>query len=410
LRSDFFGKGSLAPLRGVRIFGLVSRDLGMKIHARFAIIAVFLSLAAWSAAAQVLVAPRQVLIAPLIVMNNRETVKASVSRLDVSGRYSMAQFLKIGVDDGLLTAELLPDLPVQNNQTRVEIEGSTAIWAVRRRVLAGPNSLYTTLMRYDFDAPPDQFWSTVLSMRPGYLGILATQGDNNQGLRVQLTQSNGRLTFTCDEIQQGSIKRILMAPAASLRDLQTEHPREVRQYLAPLLRSLSGRMILRPGATDIYQIFTTVTPDRAVVKKLDRLLSGLDSDDYAQRERASRELAALGAPGVLAALRRDNDDLSAEARSRLDKFIADHSTMTLERAKALRDMDFLLDCMEDDEDAGVRRAAQSALGKLIGSPVHFDPDVNDKERAAAVDALRAKLVRPATTKPAQQNASPGVIR
>src|SRR5439155_23666333 len=129
------------------------------------------------------------------------------------------------------------------------------------------------------------------------------------------------------------------------------------------------RLLLRPGAADIYRVFDKIPPDPAAAKKLEDLLIRLEADDYPARDKASKELHALGAPAVLAVLRRDLSDLSAEAKNRLDLFLANHSNMLLDDPRApLTDGAFLLDCLDDD-DAAVRAAGKAALEKLIAKPI-----------------------------------------
>jgi hypothetical protein len=164
-----------------------------------------------------------------------------------------------------------------------------------------------------------------------------------------------------------------------------------------MLRTLSGRDLLRRSPTEIFGAFTSIAPDPQAMKQLEKVVQGLESDSYPERERASRALEELGAPGLLAAMRRDNSDLSAEAASRLNAFVSRHSGESSESpAAALKDPAFLLDCMDDD-DINVRVAATAALEKLLGRTVDFDPKLNDQARAAAIDALRARL-NPATSR------------
>jgi len=340
----------------------------------------------------------------------RESVKESLGRLPVEATYPLHQFLLLEVRGGALAAELLADLPVRNELTRIAVKDSGALWTVRKRVIGNLNNVYLTVVRYDFDAPPDALWSTTLTLRSGYFAISAVQGNNVDGTRVRITQSNGSLSFTCSRIDRGVQKSVLVASALSLRQLQAEHPREVRQYLDPMLFGLTGRHLLRPGAADVYRVFTAVAPDPQTAKAFEKVVLDLESDSFDQRERATKALREMGAPGVLAAVRRDNRDLSPEAKSRIDNFLATHATLTPEELEAAaNDPVFLLDCMEDEKVA-VRAAAREALEKRLGRKVEFDPSAGEDARAAAVDALRGQLLKGPSTKPVKQNATPRVIR
>ncbi len=345
----------------------------------------------------------QAQVAPVGVAatNSREAMKKSLDSLQVHSRYTaVEQLLNITVTDGVISGELLADLPIPNELYRVEVEGSPTVWSVRKRILGRNNNMvYITVARYDFDAAPDEFWSTVLTLRTGYFVVSATRGDTASGMRVRLSQANGSLSLTCAEITRGAARTTFIASAPTLRQLQAEHPHEVRQYLNPMLRGLTSRLLLRPGAADIYRVFDTIPPDPAAAKRLDDLLIRLESDDYPVRDKASRELGAIGAPAVLAVMRRDLSDLSAEAKNRLNVFLANHSNMLLDDPRApLKDGQFLLDCL-DDANPAVRAAAKIALEKLIAKPIEFDISLDEDARAPAVDALRkqfAPLLRPTT--------------
>lgn len=337
----------------------------------------------------------------------RDMTKARVSAYVLHGRYPLEQFFRLGVVDGALAAEVAPEFLEKGTQVRVEVEGSNATWVVRRGPAVAGDGPYAIVSRYDFDAPPDAIWQTTITVKSKYLAISGAIGDTADGVQVRLLQSNGTLNLTCTNVQRGARNTFFLATASSLRQLQGEHPEEVRRYLTPILRNLSGRLLLRPGATDVYRAFDAIRPDPQAARKLDDLLLKLEADAYAVREQASKDLAALGPAGVLAALRRDNADLSGEAKNRLDRFIAEQSSMSADDvAAARRDRSFLLDCMDDD-DAAVRAAAKAALDHVIGKPVEFDLTLTGAARAKAVEALRRNLepgTRPGTrpaTRPAE---------
>jgi hypothetical protein len=354
----------------------------------------------------------QVFVAGSSVSTSREAAKRSVEDLPIHAKSPPGQLLEIAVTDGMLSAALLLDLPNRIEPYRIEVEGTPAIWTVRKRMLGAANSLYVIVTRYDFDAPEEEYWSTMLTIRASYLAINAMRGNTTDGMRVRLTQSNGMLSFTCTSLDRGAQNSFVNFSASTLKQLQAEHPQEVRKYLIPMLHNLTGRNLLRPGATDVYRVFNALRPDPQVAKRLDDLLIRLESDVYAVRDQASKDLHSLGSGAVLAALRRDTGDLSAEARNRLDLFISNHSNLPLADARAaLKDGPFLLDCL-DDEDANVRAAAKSALEKLLGQSIEFNPTQDDQSRATAVDALRKKLdpiLRP-TTRPATTSRAPALTR
>jgi hypothetical protein len=340
-------------------------------------------------------------IAPNAVVSVRETSKAAVTKLEVEERFPLSQLFHLTITDGVLSGELLADFPDQIAARRVEVEGSDALWTVRKRQLGAAGNIYIMLSRYDYEAPADQPWCTNLTINSGNVALYTTQGDNNSGQRVRLTQSKSSLSFTIAAINQGVQQMQFQATAQTMQQLIAEHPQEVRQYLVPLIHNLTGRFLLHPGPSDVYRLFDSIPADPAVMTKLDAILGRLESDNYAERNKAGKELASKGPPFVLAALRRDPADLSAEAKNHLEQFIAKNSNATLDNlAAARKDRSLLLDCLED-EDPAVRSAAKTALEKAIGKSIDFETNLESDERLQAVDALRKKYdthVRP-TTRP-----------
>jgi hypothetical protein len=341
-----------------------------------------------------------------ISIPSRDYAKDTVNNSPVHSKYPLAHLFRLDVRDGTLSAELLAEFAGQYEAYRVEVEGSEALWTVRKRIIGGNNTVFVQISRYDFDAPADQYWCTSMTLRSGMITLLASTGDSNAGMRVRLTQANGMMSFSVGKVEDGLQTSVLLASAPTLDQLKAEHPREGRQYLSPILRNLTGgRTPLQPAPADVYRAFDSIRPDPKVVKQIEDLLARLDSEVYSVRDAASRELAGLGPPVVLALLRRDMDDLSAEARNRVERFIASRASLSPEEAIAARkDRAFLIDCLED-EDLAVRNGAKAALEKLIGRRVEFDATLTGDARSDAIDALRQKLnpqagaaTRPAATR------------
>ncbi len=125
--------------------------------------------------------------------------------------------------------------------------------------------------------------------------------------------------------------------------------------LEPLLKDLTGVDWLRPGLADLYRAFDQIQPDLNVVEKVEDILPRLDSLSFPDREAASAQLAALAAPGVLAAVRVDQDLLSAEQRNRIIAYLAEFTRRNFDSPAAARqDLNFLIESLED-ADPAVRR-------------------------------------------------------
>ena len=314
----------------------------------------------------------------------RETTKATVERYPLQGKVTQAELVRLSVKEGLLDVTAGSDMPVAAQPVRVEVEGSAATWVVRKRTVG--QVIYTTVSQYDFSAPDDQTWQVDINVRQNYFMLNAQSGETNTGVRVRLTQQNNQLRLIVYEGRRS----IFNVSAASVQQLRRENPQQVRQYLEPALRKITGGPLLKPGPADVYRAFETIQPDPEVARQVMGIVIRLDAESFNDRERASGELAKLGPPAVLAVLRLDRSLFSAEARTRLISFLAAHGSSTLDPKDSANDPHFLVDCL-DDEDAKVRSAAKAALEKLLERPVKFDVSLSGSERLKAVDAVRREL-------------------
>jgi hypothetical protein len=333
----------------------------------------------------------------------RDAMKASVAHYKLLGQVDLDRLVQVRTRDGLLDVTVDAD-PEGTGYNRIDVPGSDATWVVNRRAVrvvgaAAPNS-YLYLTRYDFDAPDDQPWRSSVTVGPKTVTFASYAGEGRDQVAIRLTQSGGTLRFSVSSVNPAGVRVTPVNLAAtSLAQLQSEHPDEVRKHLAPLLRALTGRSLFRHGAADVYRIFESIPADQAVARKLEELLVRLDGDAFAVRDKATAELAALGPAGVLAALRRDNNDLAPEARNRVLHFLAAHSTLTpADVARARADRSFLIDCLDDDDPA-VRAAARAQLEKLLARPIPFDPSLTGKARQAAIEQLRATFAPPPPSPP-----------
>ena len=158
----------------------------------------------------------------------------------------------------------------------------------------------------------------------------------------------------------GEAKAIVMARAATARDILKQSPVAARKYLIPAMQLLTGgENPLQPGAADVYRAFD-LPADANVTAQIERLLPDLAAPAPRQRDAASAALAALGRRGVQAAIGMNLDDIHPEAAARLQAQI-DRSAHDPRPADELRgDLTFVIDCTRD-VDPRVRVAAESLL-------------------------------------------------
>jgi hypothetical protein len=324
----------------------------------------------------------------------RQAQRQSIMALPDGGTYKLHELIRFTIVDGRIRSELLTDFQPGAAARRVKIEGSSALWMVNS--FSNGQSAHHTIVRYDFDAPETDFWmvSYTFQERSNTASVFAQGGDSAEVSRVYYNQHATGVTLNLsgwDELNR--IRQILSANSADLFALRKDHPEVLRKFLLPALGKLTEQPILRPGASDAYRVFTQIPADPKITARLLALLPGLTSEESEARDRATKELFALGRAGALAAIRFDPELLVPEQATRLGELIMAHSRMTLEDpAEAAKDVYFLIDCLEDQERA-VRVAAAEALEKLLSRKIGFDADGAVSVRRAFAETLRARVAK-----------------
>jgi hypothetical protein len=192
-------------------------------------------------------------------------------------------------------------------------------------------------------------------------------------------------------------RTLLTARGENLEQMAGAHAEEVERYFAPLLRKVSRTNLLGPGAADVYAAFPSISADDGIISRVQQLLPALDSPDVSEREKATRDLAILGRPAILAFMRWDDARLSPEQNARLRQLVQSHRRRAQSVESARTDVTFLAECLADD-DLAVRVAAKHAIEAILHREIGFDPALDLEQRAAAVDELRVSL----TAAPVQQ--------
>jgi hypothetical protein len=235
------------------------------------------------------------------------------------------------------------------------------------------------------------FWSIFVSSSPQRLYITGLRGG-----RIA-TETTLHFTQTADGavhlvVQNGADRTFTQARAASLLELRSRHPGLVRQFLVPLLRQISTEDPLLPGPTEVYQVFSDISPDSTIAREVSELLPALADPDFQKREKASRALSALGPPVVCALLRLEQEDLLPEQQVRIGRLLEAGSHRAIgESAQERRDPAFLADCMEFADDR-VRILARTELERLLGQPIPMHRAPTAAEWSAAADLVRARLL------------------
>jgi hypothetical protein len=323
--------------------------------------------------------------------SQREDQRRLVIDAQDGGMARMSDLIRFSVVDGRLESEWVGK-STNRQPKRMRIEGSDATWLVNH--IATTTGAFYSVSRFLFDGPEDDFWMVQFSTQEG-LGnttLIAQGGETCDLLSLAFTQAPTGLTLMLNE---RGVNRRRMITVTDLDELRRKHPDEACRYFLPLLRSITGQPILRPGAGDVYRVFTDIPADPAVTHRIDELLPALGSADPAERDRATAALSALGRPGALAALRYDTDLLLPEQRTRLQNLVTKQTVLGFEDpTKEAGDVNFLVECLED-EDLAVRTHAKALLEQVLGRKIEFDPAAPPDKRATVAAAIRVDLAHTA---------------
>jgi len=311
---------------------------------------------------------------------------------------------RLFMDDGRLAIEIggmeVPEL------ARINVSDADGVWLALRRSggRVGRNARMNPtlqLNRYDFDqTDPAALWVTYLSVGRG---LISLSGESLRR-RIIFSENPDRIFLTVVEKDPEAPPEAAhtMIAVRSLPEMRNNYPAEYREFLLPLIGKLTDVSKMLPGTTDVYEVFPDIPADDASSRELQSLLPAADSTVPAEREKARAQMEAMGARGILAAMRMDTADLTPEQQTAVSALIADGRRAKVPDIPAAKhDLDFLLNCLEMDAP-GVRSAALRELRNATGKPLALDPNSRGPEALAAVDALRKQLLGdPATTEPSE---------
>ncbi len=298
--------------------------------------------------------------------------------------------LRDGRLDGEWRDPTVTTAPLRLNVT--DRDGSWMLVRASTGAAADPARDNISLTRYDFDPGHDSApYAINMNMsRARFLQINAAYGPRAPLQSLNFSQFANGVRLMIFESQNGRVKAGRNITAPTLQQLKKNAPDDVRRYLAPVLRQLTGEDFFRPGAAEVYQVFDDIPADPRVEQKIDELLPALDDPGFVEREAASKKLMGLGVPGLIAVLRLNRVDLSPEQQSRLDAIIVSYSRETVDPVSAREDVDFLLDCLSYP-DLVVRQHAVDALSEATGQRVDIDPSLPDEKVMGAAEDFRKSL-------------------
>jgi len=288
---------------------------------------------------------------------------------------------------------------MKNRQFRAEVEGFDGFCTV----MVQPINAQTYYFTFQHMSYPNLDGMTNLSvtMQPGLLQIARNYNARTRNFNVTLVQTFGRGQFgqpdgvhfsVYGSDNTGKVSVSFSVSEEDFASLRREHPREVDQYLRPVLRELKLETLFAVDETMAWQVFADDWPgNTAVAAQVRALLPRLERNSYAQREAARQELRKLGPQGALVIYNMSRDGLSAEQNGQLDAVLSGSSFLSrAEARRLLTDTDFLLDCLYT-EDAGIRAAAARHLQETLKRDGPLEMPDDYAARVAKLDALRGEI-------------------
>ena len=324
------------------------------------------------------------------------------------GRHDLFDLARFTWSNGWLDVNFLLPLDWAGPEgVRTTIDGSDATWVWKispHRDGGDTRDMTERVVELQYrdagDENADGHTRGTLYSHDGYLMISGRMRQGGENIVVFYRgRSGGQAELEAYVQEDCALTRTLLtARGENLEQMAGAHPEEVDRYFAPLLRKISRTNLLGPGAADVYAVVPEIPADAGVVSRVEQILPALDSPDESEREKATRDLAVLGRPGILAVMRWDETVLSPEQHARMRQLIHSHRRRAQAAGSARTDVAFLSECLADD-DLAVRVAAKRAIESILGREISFDPSLDIDRRALAVDQLRASLTGAPVQKP-----------
>jgi hypothetical protein len=305
------------------------------------------------------------------------------------------------------------DMAPTTGPVRVQVKGMNGEASLNLRAtrsVAGEQPMFIQFRHDDVNHGNDVLVTTQILTGPRYVQIARGVENPDQSLNISLIQNlqmrqlmgmQGRdavrLYVQGVDSRSGQSTVDLKLSAENMAEMLRAHPREMAQYIQPILRDLhqeASIFAVEPAVA--WQVFAPqLKPDPEIAAQVTQLLPDLGAPVASRRAAASESLHQLGAPGALQMMRLDRAKLSPEQNTRLDALLDAYRTLTPAEAAELRDSpDFLLNCLNSDQ-RDIRAAALEHLKKKFPT-LQFNLNADPAARQSAVAELRQKFLTPAT--------------
>jgi hypothetical protein len=337
----------------------------------------------------------------------RAALDAEVRELPTRRVDTVRDILRFKKQDDRLRAECILNDLEQHTFNRLVVADLPGVVTLRS---GGPDPVgdephdFMFLQR-DLTKPGAPMIQTTVSSVAGRLTIAREQESEKMFSSVQLIQDPAvpdpdpaeppvRLYIAQDNKLTQQRQVDLKLNAMSFAQLYLQHPREVDQYLRPVLRDLRQEAaVYSPDTKAAWQVLAAdATVDPQAAARVQQILSKLDAPNFQEREGAMAALQDMGQPAALVLMRTDRSKLSPDKQSGVDSFLAPFLPLSADDARRLgNDKTFLLNVLSAD-DPQLRKLAWARLQKLASPSVTFDPVADDATRATQLSKLRDALL------------------
>jgi hypothetical protein len=233
---------------------------------------------------------------------------------------------------------------------------------------------------------------TVFVRRPGFARIVRVRKGESPMRVCYLQHATGDCELTVDEGQ-----RVRKFTAPDFWQLVIENPQVAQQHLLPVLAQFRSDWMLRTQLRQLERELVALasSPDYPSSKRLQALVDELRSPEFAARQKADRQLRALGHIAVGYIQRLDLSILDGEQRVRLQRLLDEFGTGqpdTPPRTAAwLAAEPRTWVALLDREDPEARQVASRHLAVLTRQNLDFDPLAGADVRQRQLRYLRLRL-------------------
>ena len=234
-----------------------------------------------------------------------------------------------------------------------------------------------------------------IEQRPGFLMLSRTEYGPEVRRVASLTQGSVAgeakdsvvLAITETDARTNQVQKSETFDAEDLTTLRARHGRELTEAIGPIFRDFGARSFAVDPAVAEAVLVEPVAPAQ-LHEQVGKLVAQLDSDEFAVRDKAARELKRLGSAGVAVLRSLDESKLTPQQLLAVPQIIDSVMPVSPKEIQQLRsDRDFLLDCLYC-EDLALRKLAFARLEQLLNRKLDLDLTASLEKRGDAIEKLR----------------------